>query len=149
MKKILLGLLLLFPLLSQAQKVNYDKKTNIVTVDGVKIFNIVRDGCGFMEAECFFDVMDNDGKREIRITYKTFKDMRTISKTNPEGTVGYCEYVFFGTKQKAQTTIMYTKTEKMAEFVAKNKLFANGKLDPKAVDDFVLVYGMSIKPECN
>lgn len=149
MKKILLGLFLLSPLLSQAQKVNYDKKTNVVTVDGVKSFNIVRDGCGFMEAECFFDVMDNEGKREIRITYKTFKDMRTADKSNPEGTIGYGEFVFFATKQKAQTRLFYTKADKMAEFVAKNKLFANGKLDPKAVDDFVLVYGMSIKPECN
>ena len=39
------------------------------------------------------------------------------------------------------------KAEKMAEFIVKNKLFVNGKLDPKAVDDLVLIYGMSIKPE--
>ena len=52
MKKILFGLFLLFPLFSQAQKVNYDKKTNIVTVDGVKNFNIVQEGCGFMQVEC-------------------------------------------------------------------------------------------------
>ena len=99
MKKILLGLFLLFPLLSQAQKVNYDKKTNIVTVDGVKSFNIVREGCGFMEVECYFDVLDNEGKREIRATYKYFKDMRTADKYNPDGMVRYFEFVFFGTDE--------------------------------------------------
>ena len=141
MKQIIIVLMLLCPIFAQAQKVVHDKKTNDVTVDKVKSFNLFREGCTFSKPECYFEIKDVEDKRVIRITYKAYRDATTITQYNPQGVVGYYEFVFLDSKQKAQTQMMPGKPQKAAEYIVKNRLFVNGKLDSKAVDEFVLIQG--------
>ena len=128
-------------LFSHAQEVDFDKKTNMITVDGANAFKIEREGCGFGETGCHYDVIDLQGNKLFKVNYRDFNSPVEVSKANPNGTVRYLEFVFFGTKQKAEVDFPGIKCEKVGKIIVKNHLIVDGKLDPKAVDDFVFSSG--------
>lgn len=134
-------LLLCLPLVSLSQKVDLNSKTNEVTVDGVHSFNIERSGCGFGMVDCHFDVFDTTGTKVIRINYRDFKSLVERQPSNPDGIVRYYEFIFLASKTKAEIEFMGIKEEKLAKTIVKNHLFNGGKLDEKAVEEFVLVHG--------
>jgi hypothetical protein len=61
--------------------------------------------------------------------------------SNPEGIVRYYEYIFLVAKTKAEVEFLYIKEEKVAKSILKNNLIVNGKLNDKAVEEFILVHG--------
>ncbi len=131
------------PFITNAQKVKLDGKTNQITVDGVNSFKIDRSGCGWGMPDCHFDVFDLDSNKVIRINYKEFKSPMERKASNPEGIVRYFEYIFLESKSKAEVEYLYMKEEKVAKDIVKNNLIVNGKLNGKAVEEFVLVHGTS------
>jgi hypothetical protein len=141
MKRILFCALFLFPLMTIAQKVKHNDKTNEMTADGVTVFKIERTGCGFAMSDCHFDVYDMEGNKVLRVNYREFKSPVERNASNPEGIVRYYEFIFLKSGKKAEIGHMGMKEEKVAKSIIKNKLFAEGKLDDKAVDEFVLVQG--------
>lgn len=142
MKQLFTLFLLSFSIVySQAQEVDFDKKTNMITVDGVNAFKVEREGCGFGETGCHYDVIDLQGNKLFKVNYRDFNSPVEVSKANPNGTVRYLEFVFFGTKQKAEVDFPGIKCEKVGKIIVKNHLIVDGKLDPKAVDDFVFSSG--------
>lgn len=141
MKRVIVVIILMLPIALFAQKVKLDDKTNQVTIDGVNSFKIERSGCGWGMPDCHFDVFDNDGNKVIRINYKEFKSPMERKASNPEGIVRYYEYIFLVSKSKAEIEYLYMKEEKVAKNIVKNNLIVNGKLNDKAVEEFVLVHG--------
>jgi hypothetical protein len=142
MKKIIICILMLLPFFTNAQKIKLDSKTNQVTVDGLNSFKIDRSGCGLVGAgDCHFDVYDIDSNKVMRINYKDFKSAMEVNRSNPDGNIMYAEFIFLASKTKAEVTPFYRNEEKMAKFILKNNLIVNGKLNDKAVEEFVLVHG--------
>jgi len=141
MKKFGWVLLLSLPLAALAQKVNVDKKTNMVTVDKVYSFKIDRFDCGIGATNCHFDVSDTSGTKVLRINFREFKSFAERNASNPEGRIVYYEFVFLTSKTKAEINFVGGKEEKVAKAIVKNNLFLNGKLNEKAVEEFVLVNG--------
>ncbi len=141
MKRVIVVIILMLPIALFAQKVKLGDKTNQVTIDGVNSFKIERSGCGWGMPDCHFDVFDNDGNKVIRINYKEFKSPMERKASNPEGIVRYYEYIFLDSKSKAEIEYLYMKEEKVAKNIVKNNLIVDGKLNDKAVEEFVLVHG--------
>lgn len=134
---------MVLPFFTNAQKVKLDSKTHQVTIDGVNSFKIERNGCGLFDAagDCYFDVHDIDNNKIMRITLKDFKSPMERNSSNPDGKVIYFEFIFLASKTKAEIEIPALKEEKMAKYILKNELIVNGKLNDKAVEEFILVNG--------
>ncbi len=124
----------------QAQKIEHDKKSNQVTIDGQAVFRLTRENCGF-EVDCHFEAFDADNNKVIRVNYKDFTSPSEISRSNPNGTVRYYEYLFLETKQRAEMDFFAISPKSIAKVIIANNLILNGKLNQKAVDEFVLVHG--------
>jgi hypothetical protein len=103
MRKILFVLLFSIPFFCLSQDVDFDKKTDEVTVDGAKVFKIERSGCGFGATDCHYDILDLEGNKLFKVNYRDFNSPVEVSRANPQGTVRYFEFVFFSSKQKAET----------------------------------------------
>ncbi len=140
MKKILLLALLSLPILSNAQKIRHDSKTNQITVDGVYSFTVDRIDCT-MGRDCHFDVFDTAGNKVIRVNHREYKSLLERKASNPEGRVIYYEFIFLTSKTKAEIDYLGIKEIRIAEQIVKDKLIVDGKLDEKAVEEFVLVHG--------
>ena len=140
MKNLLL-LFLLIPALSFAQKVKHDKDTDMISIDGKESFKVVRDGCGMGMPDCHFDVFDNSGKKVIRVNYRMFNSPMEVSKSNPNGTVRYYEFIFLESRQKCETRAAGIKEFRLAKFILKSELMVDGQLKKEAVDDFVFSQG--------
>lgn len=141
MKPLIFFSLVLLPFLTIAQDVDFDKKTNDITVDGKSVFKIDRDGCGFGDIDCFYKILDLQGKFLFRANMRQFNSPVEVSQANPKGRVVYLEFVFPVTKQKAEVAFPGVKSEKIGKLVFKNNLTTDGVLDQKAVDDFVFNAG--------
>jgi len=144
MKKIVLIIQIIiasFIVNAQKAEIKHDDKTNQVTVNGVISFKIERLECGFGMLDCHFDVFDIDGNKVIRINYREFNSPVEISSSNPKGTVRYYEFIFLESKQKAEIKYAGISSEKVAKRIVSGNLIVNGKLDIKAVDEFVLTNG--------
>lgn len=142
----MLRILVLFTALSfslscYSQKVNYDKKSNKVTVEGQKGFKLERAGCGLGMPDCHFDIYDESDKKVIRINYRDFKSKSEVSQSNPDGIVRYYEFIFLTTKKKCELKYKGLGQKAMAKLLVSNGLMVNGAFDPKAADEFVLVHG--------
>ncbi|MEY4702358.1 MAG: hypothetical protein RIR96_255 [Bacteroidota bacterium] len=141
MKRVVLILSLLLPLLGISQDVDFDKKTNEINIDGKPAFKIDRQGCGFGDIECYYKVLDLNGKFLFRANMREFNSPVEVSQANPKGRVIYLEFVFPETKQKAEIVFPGIKSEKVGKVIVKNGLIKEGALDQKAIDDFVFNAG--------
>jgi len=141
MKRVVLFLSLLLPLFGFSQDVDFDKKTNEITIDGKPTFKIDRQGCGFGDIECYYKVLDLNGKFLFRANMREFNSPVEVSQANPKGRVIYLEFVFPETKQKAEIVFPGIKSEKVGKVIVKNGLIKEGALDQKAIDDFVFNAG--------
>jgi len=137
----MLSLLFSIPFFCLAQDVDFDKKTNEVTIDGVKSFKIERVDCGWNPVDCHYDILDMEGNKLFKVNFRDFKSSVEISRANPQGIVRYLEFVFFSSKQKAETDFMGMKEIHLAKFIVKNKLVKDSKLNQTAVDEFVFSTG--------
>lgn len=124
-----------------SQNIDFDKKTDEVIIDGVKSFKIERVDCGWNPVDCHYDILDLEGNKLFKVNYRDFKSAVEISRANPQGIVRYLEFVFFSSKQKAETDFMGMKEIHLAKFILKNKLVKDGKINQPAVDEFVFSSG--------
>jgi hypothetical protein len=141
MKHFFLFAISLMPFLGFTQDVDFDKKTNEITVDGKPVFKVDREGCGFGDIDCVYKILDLQGKFLFRANMRQFNSPVEVSQANPKGRVVYLEFVFPETKQKAEVVFPGIKSEKIGKVVVKNNLIVDGVLDKKAVDDFVFNAG--------
>ena|SRR4028119_1624057 len=142
MKRLILSLLILLPLAASAQKIEHDDETNQITVDGVHAFDVKKENCGWSGMDdCHFDVYDLSGKKVIRANYRSFNSAAEISRSNTHGTERYYEFIFLDSKQKAEVDYLSLKEKHLAKTIVKAGLIVDGKLNEKAVEEFVLVHG--------
>jgi hypothetical protein len=141
MKKIFFYLFFCMPFVSFSQKIEVDDKTHEVKVDGKHSFNIERGGCGFGMPDCHFNVFDTEGTKVMRINYRSFNSLAEITSSNKQGTVDYYEFIFLASKTKAEITYMGIKEKALAKTIIENNLMSGGKLNDRAVEEFVLVHG--------
>jgi hypothetical protein len=141
MKHFFLFAISLMPFLGFTQDVDFDKKTNEITVDGKPVFKVDREGCGFGDIDCVYKILDLQGKFLFRANMRQFNSPVEVSQANPKGRVVYLEFVFPETKQKAEVVFPGIKSEKIGKVVVKNNLIVDGVLDQKAIDDFVFNAG--------
>jgi uncharacterized Fe-S cluster protein YjdI len=139
MKILLISTLLLFTSVLYAQKPEYDKKTNKVTLEEVHLFDLERI-CDH-GTNCRFEIFDLSGKKIIRINYKSFNSIVERSKSNPEGTVRYLQFIFLESGQKAEYDSSVIKQKRVANVIVTNKLIQDGVLNVEAMDEFILVNG--------
>jgi hypothetical protein len=122
MKYLFFALLCSITFFGKAQNVDFDKKTDEVTVDGAKVFKIERSGCGFGSVDCHYDILDLEGNKLFKVNYRDFNSPVEVSKANPEGTVRYFEFVFFSSKQKAETDFTGIKEIHVAKFYSEEQV---------------------------
>lgn len=122
-----------------AQKTTHDKKTNEVAVDGEHVFNLVRT-CDNGQ-NCRFDVFDLSGKKVIRINFLSFKSPVEITKSNPNGTVNYLEFIFLDSERKAEYSVAPIHPKRVAAIIVNNQLIQDGVLNEAAMNEFILTNG--------
>jgi hypothetical protein len=127
-------------LFSHAQKVEYNKKTKEVEVDGQFSFSIEKTGCGF-DPQCYYDIFDKDGNKIIKLVYKSFKSPVEVSSSNPEGMVRYYQYIFLESGRKAENGFIFWKEKKLAALMVEFNLIKDGKLNEEGVKEFIMVNG--------
>ncbi|RYY67160.1 MAG: hypothetical protein EOO12_02005 [Chitinophagaceae bacterium] len=137
MKTRLLWACLLLPALSFAQKIKISKGR--VSVDGRPSFRYEKDGCGIGYGNCDYQVYDTAGNRVLRIVQKS-RHVR-VTPQNSSGTETYLEFIFLQSRQVAWVDDVTPWERRVVNYIAKNHLFVNGKLDEAAVDEFLLVHG--------
>lgn len=141
MKKVVLLIFFVFPFITgmiQKDDIKFDRKTNKVTVNGINAFTLERVGFG---SKRYFNVYDSTQAMVIRINFKSVSSEHAASETNILGTVNYTEFVFLKSEQKAEIDFVKSKHIKVAETIVSYKLIVDGKLNSKAVDEFVSVNG--------
>lgn len=137
MKKLMYMLVFLLPVFAKAQKVTVEKDT--IRVDGAAYAIIEKDKCGIFDAECRFTVKNLAGKPALIIRIASMEGAVPRTASNQKGLVTYSDFNFLASKQKGQIEDYYMKTDKMAKYIVKNKLFVNGDIDNEAAENFVLV----------
>lgn len=141
MKKLFLICLMALPVITFSQDVDFDKKTNEILVDGKPAFKIDRQGCGFGDIDCYYKILDLQGKMLFRANMREFNSPVEVSKANPKGRVIYLEFVFPESRQKAEIDFPGIRSEKVGKVIVKNGLIKDGAMDQKAIDDFVFNAG--------
>lgn len=124
------------PFLSNAQKIDYDKKTQFVTVEGVNCFKMFQ--TGYTDPDFHTDIFDLEGNKVLRINYLSYTSLAGVKET-------YEEFIFLESKQKAELDGIGYLTKQIAKFIVSNHFFVDGKLNPKVVDEFVFVHGTPFK----
>lgn len=136
MKTTLICLMLLFPFLGFAQKV--ETNDSLILVDNARYVRFEKEGHGAFQIKKY-TFYDNAGKAALLITWKGSSSPSEISRASPRGEFMYAEFIFFQSKQKAHLRYQSDKTSAIAKLVVKNKLFKDGQIDQEAVDNFVLI----------
>jgi len=121
----------------------FDNETGTAQINGKTSFKIEQTGCGLFDVECSSDIYDKDGKKVLLVVLDNYKSPMEVRRSNPEGKVPFYKFVFLDSQEKAEVKYLGTKAEKIAKFIASNKLFKDGKLDKQKAKEFVLRYGQS------
>lgn len=121
-----------------AQKIEFDKKTRIATLENEFVCKIIKKKTSVYTLK----ILDKNDEEQIKVILRSYKDPMEISKSNPEGTVRYAEYIFINSGERAESSKSFWKAKKMAKFIHKSELFKDGMLNDEAVKDFVLENGM-------
>lgn len=111
----------------QAQKVDYDKKTTVVSIDGEAFFKMERKGA----KDFFFTIRNLEGEKLFLVNYRY---------NESDYTNGWFEFVFLASEQKVTVKNQSNFSRKMlAKYIYRNELIKDGALDKKAVKEFILV----------
>ena len=126
--------LTLIPLAGLSQKIKIKK--GVVYVDAVAKHNIKT----YAGREVTISNIET-GKDEIFILYKEYVNPDLITKSNPKGTVNWIEINFLEFNKKTELS---NRTRKgIIKFLIRNKVYVNGLIDEKAVDQIINKYGIS------
>ncbi len=114
-------------------EINYDKKTEIATVDGKQVFKVIN--AGSASSGYKFEVASLEGKKLITFVYVYYNDLREADKYNSSGRVSYYDIIF----EDAPDIKVDCKWYGMKwgiKFIYENNLIVDGKLDLEAAKAF-------------
>ena len=141
MKQSLLYVLLVVSTATFAQKekvdVEYDKKTEVVTVNDVPFLKIVKET---QNLSTTFNVQTLDGKTWLICNPVYYSDSREISQSNPNGRRSYFDFIFIDDKELRVDAIL-SGAKQLAKMIYDNKLIVDSKLDLEAAKLFARKIG--------
>ena len=128
---------LLFSISVSAQKMKYDKETNIITVDGVSYAKMERSNASVAGLNNNFSIQNLKGKELMYIKLDTRKKYNRYGEVVEEN-VGY-EIIFIDSGRSVwKRNTMGAKGA--MKLVVKNKLIKDNDIDPEAERSFLLKY---------
>lgn len=128
---------LLFSISVSAQKMKYDKETNIITVDGVPYAKMERSNASVAGLNNNFSIQNLEGKELMYIKLDTRKKYNRYGEVVEEN-VGY-EIIFIDSGRSVwKRNTMGAKGA--MKLVVKNKLIKDNDIDPEAERSFLLKY---------
>ena len=145
MKKIFSVLMLLaFFVTAQAQKekvkLEYDKKTGIVSTETEPVFKVLEEKSAQLPSAKDYTIQNLEGKNLFILAWNDFEDARERSQSNPNGRVIYYEVTFLNEK-KDKVEIAYNTFMNIMKVIYHSDLIKDGKLNPEAVELFVIKNG--------
>ena len=128
---------LLFSISVSAQKMKYDKETNIITVDGVSYAKMERSNASVAGLNNNFSIQNLKGKELMYIKLDTRKKYNRYGEVVEEN-VGY-EIIFIDSGRSVwKRNTMGAKGA--MKLVVKNKLIKDNDIDPEAERSFLLKF---------
>lgn len=110
-----------------AQKVDYDKKSAVVSIDGEAVFKMERSG----SKDFYFTIRNLEGEKLFLVNYRY---------NESDYTNGWFEFVFLASEEKVTVKNQSGFSRKLlSKYILRNELIKNGELDEKAVKEFILV----------
>lgn len=137
---LVLGLLILMNFTMNAQDMDYDKKTGIVTAGGVEQFKMEE-----IKSPTFYGMDDifiknTAGKELMFLKMDEYNDPQRVSSSNTNGREIYIQINFLNDATTAEVNY-YVRNKKIAELIYDAKLIVNGEIDPEAQKKFIMVHG--------
>lgn len=138
MKSLILILFLGASYLTFSQEVEFNKKTNTASINGVDVF-IIEDANFGSESI----VKDLDGKKLAIFTAESYSDPSEITSANPKGTVSYMKVVFLTEAiDKCEISSAGVGLRKnLAKHLIENEIIKGGLLNLDAVKQYVAIHG--------
>lgn len=118
-------------------EIDYDKKTDIVTINGIAVFKITKDA---RASGITYTVQSLEGNTLIIFSPVYYKDSREITQSNPTGSQSYHDIIFLDDKD-LKADYEWRGMKQTAKMLYENKLIVNGKLDMEAAKLFVRMQG--------
>ena len=138
MKSIILIFVLGISSLTFAQEVEFNKKTNVVSINGVESF-IIEDAN--FDSESI--VKDLSGKKLAIFAADSYSDPREVTSGNPKGIVTFMSVVFLTEAiDKCEISSAGVGLRKnLAKHLVENEIIKDGQLNPDAIKRYVAIYG--------
>lgn len=127
-----------------AQKADVSKDGKRILSDNTPIALVDKEGCGMLSLECVYYVNSLDSELLITIAEQEFLDPTQATSANPDGKVRFLRFAFMGYNETAEIrnpSMMKAKPKDVAKSIVKARLIVNGKLDEKAVRQFINLNG--------
>ena len=137
-------MLLAFFVTAQAQKekvkLEYDKKTGIVSTETEPVFKVLEEKSAQLPSAKDYTIQNLEGKNLFILAWNDFEDARERTQSNPNGRVIYYEVTFLNEK-KDKVEIAYNTFMNIMKLIYRSDLIKDGKLNPEAVELFVIKNG--------
>lgn len=131
-------------LMAQKEKIEVDKKTEVVSVDGTSVFILEGQNIGNTQI-----LKDLNGQRMAVFQVVDYYDSRYISSSNSKGRVAYFDVTFLNENlDKCEIPVNGFKKQ-LAKYILDYNLVNENKLDANAVRQFVAIHGMKFSEEKN
>lgn len=131
-------------LMAQKEKIEVDKKTEVVSVDGTSVFILEGQNMGNTQI-----LKDLNGQRMAVFQVVDYYDSRYISSSNSKGRVAYFDVTFLNENlDKCEIPVNGFKKQ-LAKYILDYNLVNENKLDANAVRQFVAIHGMKFSEEKN
>lgn len=146
MKAVLIALLLFVPGVVSAQKdkIEINKKTEVVSIDGIPAF--ILEGKNMGNTQILKGI---DGQRLAVFQVMDYYDSKHISSGNPKGRVTYYDVTFLNEAlDKCEIPVGGFKKQ-LAKYILDYNLVKDKVLDEEAVKQFVAIHGMKFSDEKN
>lgn len=128
---LLLALVCGLQTISTAQKIKLDKKTDIISIDGVDCLNIERRTWDFI-------VQDLEGNDLVYLASQGYRDKSMISKSNPTGKVIYFELTFERVEGMTEINLPFWSKKQLTSFLLKHDLIdLTGKVQKETAAKYI------------
>ncbi len=128
-----------------AQKAGVNRCKKQILSDREPIALFQKEGCGVFSPTCVYYIHNLDNELLITISMQCFTDRSRITLDNPDGKrVCYLRFAFMGfdeTAEIAYPAILTLKPKHIAKSIVKARLIVDGRLDEKAVRQFINLNG--------
>ncbi len=124
----------------EKEDLDYDKKTNTVTVNDAPVFKVVEEKSSSEPGTKDYTIQSMDGKNLILLINHSYKDFHEVSQYNKDGVVRYYTVRFFDDK-KSTCEISFDFFKKTMKKIHSAGLIKDGKLDDSSIEIFVMKNG--------